>query len=51
MKIGDTIYCRADHARYNAEQLTRHEIGHKWIADGEVNVDAVRGKLAERFTP
>lgn len=51
MKIGDTIYCRVDHARYNAEQLTRHEIGHKWIADGEVNVDAVRGKLAERFTP
>lgn len=51
MKIGDTIYCRADHARYTAEQLTRHEIGHKWIADGEVNVDAVRGKLAERFTP
>lgn len=51
MKIGNTIYCRADHARYNAEQLTRHEIGHKWIADGEVNVDAVRGKLAERFTP
>lgn len=51
MKIGDTIYCRADHARYTAEQLTRHEIGHKWIADGEVNVDAVKGKLAERFTP
>ena len=51
MKIGDTIYCRVDHSRYTAEQLTRHEIGHKWIADGEVNVDAVRGKLAERFTP
>lgn len=51
MKIGDTIYCRADHARYTAEQLTRHEIGHKWIADGEVNVDAVKEKLAERFTP
>lgn len=51
MKIGNTIYCRADHARYNAEQLTRHEIGHKWIADGEVNVDAVREKLSERFTP
>lgn len=51
MKIGNTIYCRADHSRYTAEQLTRHEIGHKWIADGEVNVDAVRGKLAERFTP
>nr|DAD96358.1 MAG TPA: hypothetical protein [Myoviridae sp. ctagO6] len=51
MKIGDTIYCRADHARYTAEQLTRHEIGHKWIADGEVNVDAVKEKLAERFAP
>lgn len=51
MKIGDTIYCRVDHSRYTAEQLTRHEIGHKWIADGEVNVDAVREKLAERFTP
>lgn len=51
MKIGDTIYCRVDHSRYTAEQLTRHEIGHKWIADGEVNVDAVREKLSERFTP
>lgn len=51
MKIGDTIYCRVDHSRYTAEQLTRHEIGHKWIADGEVNVDAVKEKLAERFTP
>lgn len=50
MKIGDTIYCRVDHSRYTAEQLTRHEIGHKWIADGEVNVDAVREKLSERFT-
>lgn len=50
MISGDTIYCRADHARFTSEQLVLHEIGHKWVKDGDVNVDAVRAKLNDVYS-
>lgn len=49
--IGDTMYVRADHAEYTAEQLTEHEVGHDRIAKGEINVQDVRDELATRYAP
>lgn len=51
MVTGDTIYCRADHSRFVPEQLVLHEVGHKWVRNGEVNVDAVRAKLNDVYSP
>lgn len=47
---GNDVYIRADHSRFTADQLMRHEAGHDMIAKGEVNVDEVRALIAERFT-
>lgn len=47
---GNDVYIRADHSRFTADQLMKHEAGHDMIAKGEVNVDEVRALIAERFT-
>ena len=48
---GDRIFVQVDHARFTSEQITRHELGHDMIAVGEVDVDAVKDKLTEKYTP
>ena len=48
---GDRIFVQVDHARFTSEQITQHELGHDMIAVGEVDVDAVKDKLAEKYTP
>ena len=48
---GDRIFVQVDHARFTSEQITRHELGHDMIDVGEVDVDAVKDKLAEKYTP
>lgn len=45
---GKKMYIRADHPVYTAEQLAKHEAGHDRIDRGEIDVDAVRKKLAGR---
>lgn len=45
---GKKMYIRADHPVYTAEQLAKHEAGHDRIDRGEIDVDAVREKLAGR---
>ena len=47
--IGDTIYIRADHPYYTADQIMRHEIGHDMIANGEVNINKVRERIAALY--
>lgn len=46
---GDRVFVRADHPRYDADQLMRHEAGHDMIAKGEVNPDEVRERIEETF--
>ena len=48
---GDRIIVQVDHEQFTSEQITRHELGHDMIAVGEVDVDAVKDKLAEKYTP
>ena len=45
---GNDVFVRADHPLYTSEQLIKHEIGHDMIAKGEVNIDAVRERLADK---
>ncbi len=44
---GDFVFIRADHPLYTAEQLMRHEAGHRLIALGKINLDEVRARLKE----
>lgn len=46
---GKKVYVRVDHDLFTAEQLMRHEIGHDMIAEGEVDVDAVRDRIKEMY--
>ncbi len=46
---GDRVFIRADHPRYTTDQLMRHEAGHDMIAKGEVDIDAVRKRIAEHY--
>lgn len=46
---GDRVFVRADHPRYTADQLMRHEAGHDRIAKGEINPDDVRTRIEETF--
>ena len=46
---GDRVFVRADHPRYTADQLMRHEAGHDAVAKGEVDIEAVKGRLAELY--
>ena len=48
---GNDVYIRADHADFTADQLMRHEAGHDMIDKGEVDVEEVRKRINERFTP
>ena len=43
---GDNVYVRADHPRYTADQLMRHEAGHDMIDKGEINPKSVRDRIA-----
>ncbi len=45
--LGDTMLIRADHPVYTADQLERHEAGHKRIERGEINLKDVRKRLEE----
>lgn len=45
---GNNVYVRADHTKYTADQLMRHEVGHDMIAKGEVDVKAVRKRLIKK---
>ena len=47
---GDKVYIRVDHDTYTADQLMKHEVGHDMIAKGEVDVNRVRRRLAERYS-
>ncbi len=42
-------YVRADHPLFTAEQLTKHEVGHRMIARREINPDTVRVRMADTF--
>ena len=44
---GGFVFVRGDHAKYTADQLMRHELGHDMIAKGEVDIDAVRERLVD----
>ncbi len=46
---GDRVFVRVDHPRYTADQLMRHEAGHDAVAKGEVDIEAVKGRLAELY--
>lgn len=39
------VFVRADHSKYTAEQIMKHEVGHDMIAKGEVNIDEVRERV------
>lgn len=43
---GDNVYVRADHPRYTADQLMRHEAGHDMIAKGDIDPKSVRDRIA-----
>lgn len=45
--LGKQVLVRADHHKFTADQIARHEIGHDKIAKGEIDVDAVRARLIE----
>ncbi len=49
--VGDRIIVRVDHAKYTSEQLARHELGHDMVANNEVDIDTVKDKLAQKYTP
>ena len=38
---------RADHHKFTADQIVRHESGHDMIAKGEVDIKSVRKRLIE----
>lgn len=42
-------FVRADHPLFTAEQLTKHEVGHRMIAQREINPDTVRARMADTF--
>lgn len=44
---GNVMLVRADHHKFTADQIARHEAGHDKIAKGEIDVDAVRERLVE----
>lgn len=46
---GDRVFVRVDHPMYTADQIMRHEAGHDMIKKGEVDIDAVRERIAEEF--
>lgn len=47
---GDRVYVRVDHSQFTAEQITQHEIGHRQISAGEINVDAVVEQLHQTYS-
>lgn len=44
---GKTLYVRVDDPDFTAEQIALHEAGHDMIAKGEIDLDAVRERIAE----
>lgn len=46
---GNKMYVRADHKRYSAAQLARHEAGHNQVDKGEVDTNSVYDRLVEMF--
>ena len=44
---GNVMLVRADHHKFTADQIARHEAGHDKIAKGEIDVNAVRERLIE----
>lgn len=46
---GTTLYVRVDDPDLTADQLTKHEVGHDMIAKGEVDIDAVRERIASIY--
>ena len=40
-----TVYVRADHPRFTADQLMRHEVGHDMIAKGEIEPHLVQERV------
>lgn len=47
--VGDRVFVRADHPRYTADQLMRHEAGHDMIKKGEIDPQAVRKRIDQTF--
>ena len=47
---GKAVFIRADDPDFTADQIMRHEVGHDMIDEDEVDVEAVRERLAEKFT-
>ena len=47
--VGDRVFVRADHPRYTADQLMRHEAGHDMIAKGEIDPQTVRKRIDQTF--
>lgn len=45
--IGNKVWVRADHSFYTAEQLLRHENGHRLIDNGEIDPDTVRERIGK----
>ena len=45
--LGDTMLIRADHPVYTADQIERHEAGHKLIERGEIDIKQVRENVAK----
>ena len=46
---GTTLYVRVDDPDFTAYQITKHEVGHDMIAKGEVDIDAVRERIASIY--
>ena len=45
-----TVMVRSDHPDISAEQIMRHEMGHAAIAQGDISLDELRGKMLSDLT-
>jgi hypothetical protein len=46
---GKVMLVRADHHKFTADQIVRHELTHNRIDNGEINVEAAKENLIERL--
>lgn len=46
---GNKMFIRADHKKFSAAQLARHEAGHNQVSKGEVDVNSVYDRLVDMY--
>ena len=48
---GNKVFVRVDHPQFTADQIMRHEMGHKAIENGEIDLNEVRERIRNEFGP